>query len=40
MDKRQKSIERGKKSSKNKEKKLYLASKNIHKVAYFIMLKS
>lgn len=34
------SIERGKKSSKNKEKKLYFASKNIHKVASFIMLKS
>lgn len=33
-------IERGKKSSKNKEKKLYFASKNIHKVASFIMLKS
>lgn len=29
-----------KKISKNKEKKLYFASKNIHKVASFIMLKS
>ena len=29
-----------KKSSENKEKKLYSASKNIHKVASVIMLKS
>lgn len=40
MDYRQKNIERGKKSSENKEKKLYSASKNIHKVASVIMLKS